>query len=128
MLRHDHAVASLEPRISSIFHCGPSRTKSKRTIASADLARGGLWPTIVTAMVARSLLKLSVVIAKDLTSGSCELVTGSKSIGPTSPFGVWASAFAHSSISDFDKYFAFAALFSITNAPPQSPLPLAARV
>jgi len=45
---------------------------------------------------------------------------------PTSPFGVWASAFAQSATSDFDRYFALATLFSMMNAPPPSPLPLAA--
>src|SRR3981081_3266648 len=67
---------------------------------------GGLWPTIVTAIAARSLPKLSVVIAKDLTSGSCELVTGLKSIGPTSPFGVCASALSHNVASDCERYLA----------------------
>ena len=53
---------------------------------------------------------------------------GQLPFGPTSPFGVWASALAHNSTNDFDRYFAFAALFSMMNAPPESPLPLAARV
>src|SRR5258708_5368850 len=46
---------------------------------------------MVTAMVAVFGSDFSAAAAKDLTSGSCELVTGSKSTGPTSPFGVWAS-------------------------------------
>src|SRR6266852_5483407 len=61
-------------------------------------------------MTALSASSFSTTTLNDLTSGSCELVTGSKSIGPTSPFGVWSSAFAHRSTSDFDRYFAFAAL------------------
>ena len=83
---------------------------------------------MVAAMTALSASSFSATTLNDLTSGSCELVTGSKSIGPTSPFGVWASAFAHNSISDLDRYFALAALFSMMNAPPPSPLPFAARV
>jgi hypothetical protein len=77
-------------------------------------------------MVAFSGSRFSATALNDFTSGSCELVTGSKSTGPTSPFGVWASAFAHRSASDLDRYLAFAALFSMMKAPPPSPLPLAA--
>src|ERR1700753_225955 len=83
---------------------------------------------MVTDRAALSASILSDVTLKDLTSGSCELVTGSKSTGPTSPFGVWASALAHSATSDFDRYFALAALSTVTKAAPPSPLPLAARV
>ena len=79
---------------------------------------------MVTAMTALSASSFSVATLNDFTSGSCELVTGSKSTGPTSPFGVWASAFAHSATSAFDRYFAFAALFSMMNAPPPSPFAL----
>src|ERR1700694_464042 len=59
---------------------------------------------MVTAIVARSLPRLSVVIAKDLTSGSCELVTGSKSIGPTSAFGGWATPLSHNVASDSERF------------------------
>jgi hypothetical protein len=82
---------------------------------------------MVTAMVALSASSFSATALNDLTSGSCELVTGSKSTGPTSPFGVWASAFAHKATSAFDRYFAFATLLSMTNPPPPSSLPFAAR-
>src|ERR1700720_3694034 len=95
---------------------------------SAALGGGALWPGRVTARVARSLLKLSVVIVNDLTSGSCELVRGSKSTGPTSPFGVWASALSHKAVSSRERFRARADLLDVTNPPPPSPLPLATRV
>src|SRR5438477_7407345 len=66
---------------------------------------------MVTAITALSASRFSATALNDLTSGSCELVTGSKSTGPTSPFGVWASAFAHRAASAFERYFALAALF-----------------
>src|SRR5258705_7046766 len=83
---------------------------------------------MVTAPVALSASCFSAATLNAFTSGSCELVTGSKSTGPTSPFGVRASALAQSATSDFERYFALADLFSITNPQPPSPLPLAARV
>src|SRR5258708_39039974 len=95
---------------------------------SGGFGGGVLRAVRATGMTALSASRLVATTLNDLTSGSCELVTGSKSMGPTSPFGVWASAFAQNAISDVDRYFAFAALFSITKAPPPSPLPLAARV
>src|SRR6267154_5460582 len=96
-------------------------------VLSTDLGRGAPRPEMVTATTALSASSFSGTTLNDLTFGSCELVTGSKSTGPTSPLGVRASAFAHTSTSVLDRYFALAAWFSMMNAPPPSPLPLAAR-
>src|SRR5216683_2660972 len=89
-------------------------------VLSTDLGRGAPRPEMVTATTALSASSFSGTTLNDLTFGSCELVTGSKSTGPTSPLGVWASAFAHNSTSALDRYFAFAARLSIMNAPPPS--------
>src|SRR6202163_2680933 len=96
-------------------------------VLSTDFGRGAPRPEMVTATTALSASSFSGTSLNDLTFGSCELVTGSKSTGPTSPLGVWASAFAHNSTSALDRYFALAAWFSMMNAPPPSPLPFATR-
>jgi len=93
----------------------------------SQLGRNVTSQTPLAAIVALPASSFSATALNDFTFGSCELVTGSKSTGPTSPFGVWASALAHNSTSAFDRCCAFAALLSMMNAPPPSPLPFAAR-
>src|SRR5450432_2287629 len=77
-------------------------------VLSTDLGRGAPRPEMVTATTALSGSSFSGTSLNDLMFGSCELVTGSKSTGPTSPFGVRAPAFAHNSTSALDRYLALA--------------------